>query len=191
MSNLIYFVTTSSLKFNEAQRWCAELIPHIRLEQAMLEIPEIQSLDAQEIAVNKARAAWDVLQQPLIVDDSGLYLDAYPLFPGTLTKFVRPTIGVTGLIALAGDNRKASYTNCLVYMHAPDDYITFSGTTYGTLVDPVDDDVDNALYSADVFVPEGHTISFSTLRDEASFKTSHFRYISLKNCAEWIIEYSN
>ena len=42
------------------------------VEAVGLEILEIQSLDVQEVAKEKALSAYKVLQQPVVVDDTGM-----------------------------------------------------------------------------------------------------------------------
>ena len=53
-----------------------------------LDIPEIQTLNQKEVAIDKARKAYEILKQPLIVDDSGFFVNKYNNFPGVLTKFI-------------------------------------------------------------------------------------------------------
>ncbi len=84
MKNNIIFVTANKGKFDEVVKFISELDPTITVEQAALDLPEIQSLDVEKISVNKAELAWEQIKKPLIVDDGGIYLDQYNNRRGTL-----------------------------------------------------------------------------------------------------------
>jgi inosine/xanthosine triphosphate pyrophosphatase family protein len=53
-----------------------------------MDIPELDSQDLIAISQDKAKKAFEKLKKPLIVDDSGIYFDEYPGFPGPLAKRV-------------------------------------------------------------------------------------------------------
>lgn len=185
MEKKLYFVTTGTNKFNEIKAWLNQLQPELKLEQCLLEVPEIQSLDLHEVAIAKARDAWQKLQQPLLVDDAGLYLDAYPLFPGPLTKFVHQSIGMSAIIGVAGDKRKASFRNCLVYMKSPDEYYMFEGETRGQFVLLENMDTSKPLHCVDVLIPEGFEKTFGQLTAESEDALQyHYRYRALKKCVD-------
>jgi non-canonical purine NTP pyrophosphatase (RdgB/HAM1 family) len=183
-NNAIYFITSSAKKFAELEEWLAQLNPHIHLEQRNLDLPEIQSLDLREVAIAKAKDAWRKLEHPLLIDDAGLFLQKYPLFPGTLTKLIRPAIGIEGILCLAGSNRNASFRNCLVYIESLDTYYVFEGITHGTLIDP-GDDKEKSVGSYDVFVPEGYDKVFAALLTSDQLPDFHYRYIAFKKFIDW------
>jgi ATP adenylyltransferase len=79
----------------------------LKLEPPAQPLPEIQSLNFLETLTAKARAAAAMFGRPVLVDDTGLVLDAYPAFPGPLTATVLRSLGTTGLrrlLAGASDN---------------------------------------------------------------------------------------
>lgn len=186
MKKHIYFVTTNTNKFEEVNQWLKELEPTINLEQAKFDIPEIQSLDVKEVASTKTHDAWSKLQKPLLIDDEGLYLEKYPLFPGTLTKLVRKAIGIEGILQLAGDNKNAFIINCLVYIESSEKFELFEGITKGKLIEPVGGDKDKKLKSIDVLVPEGYDKTFSELEKIGQSKNFHYRYQALKSFISWL-----
>lgn len=187
MRQQIYFVTTSANKFQELNSWLAQLNPTIELEQYVMDLPEIQSLDLKEVAIAKAHDAWQKLRQPLLVDDAGLFLHKYPLFPGPLTKFVHQAIGMEGILYLAGNDRKAEFRNCLVYMKSPDEYYVFEGITRGTLIDFVQrSDQQKQLHCIDVLIPEGYDRSFAELMASNQVPYFHYRYLALKSFCDFL-----
>ena len=188
MSYRIYFVTTSANKFNELSTWLAQLAPDINLEQCALDLPEIQSLDLKEVAVTKAKDAWKKIGQPLLVDDAGMFLDTYPLFPGPLTKFVHQAIGMEGIVHMAGANRKASFRNCLVYMTSPENYQVFEGVMHGILIDPaLKKESGKPLHCIDVLIPEGYDKTFAELlKMSDNIWQCHYRYVALRKFVDFL-----
>ncbi|HEX2739649.1 MAG TPA: non-canonical purine NTP pyrophosphatase, partial [Rubrobacter sp.] len=69
------FVTTNEHKRREVQE-----ILGVELERGDLDLPEIQAIDPAGVAAEKARAAREALgepESPIIVEDSGLMVDAW------------------------------------------------------------------------------------------------------------------
>jgi len=81
----------------------------LRLEPPAQPLPEIQSLNFTETLTAKARAAAEMFGRPVIVDDTGLVLEAYAPFPGPLTATVLRSLGARGLRRLlAGASDRAA-----------------------------------------------------------------------------------
>jgi non-canonical purine NTP pyrophosphatase (RdgB/HAM1 family) len=83
MSQLI-FITGNQHKIRAAQH-----ILHAfgaTLESRKLDIPEIQSEDSEAIALDKAQKAFDIVQQPLIVNDDSWIIPGLRGFPGPYMK---------------------------------------------------------------------------------------------------------
>lgn len=68
-------------------KYLADLI-EVPIEQASFEIQEIQSMDLESVALNKAIAAYELLGSPVLVEDQGLYLSALNGFPGPFVKYM-------------------------------------------------------------------------------------------------------
>jgi len=88
--NEIFYVTGNTGKFNEVKDFADRVFSEIDLKQYHVELSEQQILDQRTIAVSKAMQAWEVIKQPLLVDDAGFFFEKYPKFPGTLSKPVLP-----------------------------------------------------------------------------------------------------
>ena len=102
------FVTTNEHKRREVQE-----ILGVALERADLDLPEIQAIDPAEVAAEKARAAREALGDPdlpVLVEDSGLMVDAWDGFPGALTKWIMNSVGNEGLLRMLApaDDRSAA-----------------------------------------------------------------------------------
>lgn len=133
MTKKIYFVTSNAQKVHSLQRRLKDLAYEI--VPVNLEIDEIQRDSIREIAVAKAKAAYTQLNAPLIVNDSGLVIDALNNFPGPYTKYVVNTIGNSGILKLLENqsNRNAYTTQTLVYINEQAQKYVFEDRVYGTI----------------------------------------------------------
>lgn len=93
----LYFVTGNAKKFAEAKM----VLPD--LEQLDIDLPEIQSLDPQEILRYKLDAAIKssptLLSQggSIVVEDTSLVFDAWNGLPGPLIKWYLDSVGDRGI----------------------------------------------------------------------------------------------
>ncbi|WP_436923346.1 non-canonical purine NTP pyrophosphatase [Halosimplex amylolyticum] len=108
----IRFVTTNPGKVREAREYLAEPV-----EQLDFDTPEIQSADLGAIAAHKARAAYEYADEPVFVDDAGLFIEAFDGFPGPYSSYVHDTVGVERVWRLASeeDDRAASFRGVVAY----------------------------------------------------------------------------
>lgn len=106
----------------------------IPIKTEALEITEIQSLDILAVLEAKAKAAYEKLQVPLIVDDVSLALDELKGLPGPLVRWFLDTIGPEGLCRLADQTqtRAATATVGIGYIDASG-FKPFTGSKRGKL----------------------------------------------------------
>ena len=132
----IQFVTGNEGKVREAREYLEGIEP---VEQIEYDYTEVQSDSLAEIAAHGAREAFEELgsDEPVLVDDAGLFVDALGGFPGPYSAYVEDTVGVERLWRLAKteENRRARFRTVLAYADA-DGTETFSGSVAGTLVAP-------------------------------------------------------
>jgi XTP/dITP diphosphohydrolase len=98
----------------------AELLDRleIRAQAPDFELPELQHADFPTVLKHKARRAAEAFGKPCLVDDSGLVLDAYPGFPGPMTRQVCHLLGAAGLERLLAGvtsrGRMVCHLGCLI-----------------------------------------------------------------------------
>jgi XTP/dITP diphosphohydrolase len=129
------FVTTNEHKRREVQQ-----ILGVALGRADLDLPEVQAIDPAEVAAEKARAAREALGDidlPVIVEDSGLMVDAWGGFPGALTKWVMQSVGNEGLLRmLAPVGDRSARAVCVVALAEADGKVrTFRGEVRGMVAE--------------------------------------------------------
>src|SRR5215210_2407880 len=155
------FVTT-----NEYKRREVEEILGFELERADLDLPEIQAIDPAEVAADKARAAREALGAPVLpvlVEDSGLMVDAWGGFPGALTKWLMKSVGNEGLLRMfaPGEDRSARAV-CVVALAEADGKVrTFRGVVLGTVAESPRGE--GGFGYDPVFVPHGSSMTYAEM----------------------------
>ena len=91
----IAVVTTNA---NKAREVVAYFKGCIDVDHILLECPEFRDNDVGVIAREKARFAWDQINEPLIVDDTAFSIEALNGFPGPYAAYVLDTIGLDGIL---------------------------------------------------------------------------------------------
>ena len=123
---MVTFVTTNAGKLEEAQEYLDAPV-----EQVDFDYPEIQAGDVAAVAAQGARAAYRHTGGPVVVDDSGLTIDAFDGFPGPYSAYVQDTLGIERVWELARreDDRSAAFRGVVAYC---------DGTAFGATPEPVD-----------------------------------------------------
>lgn len=138
------------------------------LERLELPIIEPQGSTLEAVALDKARQAAAYFEEPLVVEDSGLCVDALAGFPGPVTKYVLETIGVAGLLRLAHGQqpRTCRFVGALVYMDQDGTPHTFvDRQAVGTLALEADSTRCADAWSAvwNIFIPEGGSVPLAAM----------------------------
>jgi len=117
---------------NKAAEVAAYFGGRLEVAHVALDVPEHRSDDVGEIAREKARYAYGMLNTPLIVDDTGFFIDALKGFPGPYAAYVLNAIGNAGILRLMEgvEDRSARFITGIAY--ADDKGIrVFTGTIEG------------------------------------------------------------
>jgi non-canonical purine NTP pyrophosphatase (RdgB/HAM1 family) len=186
-NSTLTFVTGNIGKFEEVRRYINEIAPTITLKQAAIDLPEYQSLDIRTVALGKAQKAWELLQEPVLIDDGGIYFERYHQFPGTLSKYIYQGIGLEGIWLLAEKDPRAYFLSCLVYITGPTNYHFFEGVCQGTMIEPVNDVLDGHLPYTHIFVPHGETRTMFQLRNTKAEKKFHHRLKAVKQLVNYLV----
>lgn len=87
------FVTGSAKKVTEVER-----IVHIKLEHRQLDLPEVQAVDIEDVVSYKAKFAYTMLnKKPVMIEDTGLYIEAWNGLPGALIRWFLERVGEAGV----------------------------------------------------------------------------------------------
>lgn len=153
----VYFATTNKNKLSEARE-----ILGIEVIETPLEIPEIQSLKSEEVAVAKAEAYFKVLKHPLFIEDVSLSFNSLGGLPGTYINDFSKALGNPGLCDLLNESadRSAVAKTTLVYINE-DGHHVFVGEVKGSIA--VSPRGDTNFGWDPIFIPDGHTQTFAEM----------------------------
>lgn len=182
MTRLI-FASTNESKFNEI---LLRLNAHnIDIEFVKLETLEIQSDQLEDIAIQKSIDAFEKITRPLIVEDTGIFIESLKGFPGPYSAYVLATIGNKGILDLLSNrsDRSAFFRSVIAYKDSTDN-VVFFGDTKGT----ISENITEGGWGYDpIFIPEFSSLTYAQLGITNKIAISH-RTQALDSFAKWYHE---
>jgi XTP/dITP diphosphohydrolase len=145
-----------------------------RLERVDCDLVEPQEIDPARVVEAKAREAWRLLSRPVLVEDSGLSVDAWGGFPGALVKWLEKSAGVAAIPRMldAFEGRGSAATCALAYFDGSR-IIAATGTCRGTIAPAPRGG--NGFGWDSIFIPEGGQLTFAEMEGEQKDRVSHRR----------------
>ena len=179
MQEKIYFITGNKNKIEEVRA-----ITGLNVVAKNLDIQEIQSLDVEEVARDKALKAFEKIGQPVIVDDTGMSIEALNGLPGALITWFLGALKPEGIIKILAQekNRNASVSTCIAYADETGVY-TFLGAIQGEIASAPRGK--NGFGYDSIFIPEGHKKTYAEMSSEEKNSIS-MRKIALLKFKEFI-----
>ena len=154
------------------------------VEHTSLHLPEIQSLSLEEILIEKAKAAYKIVQKPVLVDDVSLVFNCLGKLPGPFIKFFLKELGNEGLCKLASCYSDKSAVSSVGIGYADKNRIRiFIGETRCTIAHHP---TGNGGFGFDpIIIPEGYTKTRASL-NEKEYNFVNPRRIALEKLREFI-----
>lgn len=165
MIKTIYFATGNPRKVLSLKKALSDL--PIDIIQYTGELLEPQKDNIKEVALSKARQAFSVLKDSVIVNDGGLVIPSLNGFPGPYTKYIDNTIGNRGIIKLLSNfpNREAYTTQAMVYIDKHGNEHIFEDQVYGTIAFEEDMTQNPRAWGNiwRIFIPKGANVPLASL----------------------------
>ena len=178
----IFFVTGNQHKYDEAKKIFEE--EGIRLIKSDAKLIEHKLETEKEISIAKSHHAMKMIGKPLIVEDTGLYLDAYDNFPGTNAGAVIKGVGVDGILRLLEGKERGAQFRTVFTFHKPGNApMTFEGICKGNMAEKPSEMIDFPYDT--IFTPDGMGMTFSEMTKEDKQRYSH-RAKALRQLIEWL-----
>ena len=163
----ISFVTTNKGKFEEVEALLADY--GIEVEWLNRKYEEDNDDTVEDTAKKAVKKIANELNMPIVLEDTGLFFEAYDGFPGPSPKFVFRTLGYKGIFKLLeGESRKAYFQTFAAYCEPGSDPAIFSGEMAGEITTEVfnaDKPLGSMPYDR-IFVPEGKKVTVSDMEME-------------------------
>ncbi|TFF91190.1 XTP/dITP diphosphatase [Candidatus Thorarchaeota archaeon] len=163
-------VTTNEHKLAELRPLFAEY--DVVFENKGIEKMEIRDDSVEKIAREAAKHAFEVLRRPVVVDDTGLYIDALSGFPRSYPAFVLETIGRQGVLRLlkGETDRKARFVTGVGYADG-ERVSSFTGEMVGEISLQ---ERGSAGFGYDpIFIPDGFERTYAELTFDEKTAISH------------------
>ena len=162
-------VTGNENKWREAARILGR-----PLERVALELPEVQAATTREVALEKARAAFEELRRPLVVEDAGLELAALGGFPGPFIKYWEALGGLESICrALDGLHDRRATAVCVLGVATAAGMETVEGRIDGTIA--ATPRGESGFGWDAIFIPEGDARTFAEMSAAEKDARSHRR----------------
>lgn len=179
---LVGFLTENPHKLEEARSILAPYDISIRrLKGSKIEIQSHRLESIARYAVEKAIRNHSGF---VVVEDSGLFIDALEGFPGPFSSYAFSTIGLRGLLKLLGRQRGAFFQCSIAVGSREISPKIFTGTVRGRISDRISG---RGGFGYDpVFIPENSNKTFGENSKEFKNKYSH-RAVAFRKFAEWFL----
>ena len=165
----LYFVTGKQAKFDEAKR----VIP--KIEQLVLDLTEIQSMDPEDIIARKLDEAFTKTKdkgkdREIVCEDTSLYIGCLNGLPGPLIKWFLERLGNDGIYQLVSPYKeKIAIAKTVVGYLGNGKRAYFSGEIPGEIVKPKGE----TNFGWDpIFLPRGYKQTFAEMKQEEKIKIS-------------------
>ena len=173
----IYFATGNQNKIKEANIILQDLKnKNISIEQIKLPYPELQGT-LEEVSEFGAKYVYDIIKRPIIVEDSGFFVNSLNGFPSTYSKFVQETIGNKGILKLLEDkndeeNDRSAYFKTVIGYCDENGVKLFSGIVEGKVSNEIKSKGYGFAYDS-IFIPDGENRTFAEMKTEEKSNISH------------------
>ncbi len=182
----VWFLTENRHKLEEARSILAPFEISIRpLRGSKV---EIQSPHLETIAKYAVKQAIDNHAGLVIVEDSGLFIDALGGFPGPFSSYVYSTIGLRGVLKLLGPQRSASFRCSVAVGSRKMSPRVFNGIVRGRISSRISGQ--EGFGYDPIFIPENSTKTFGENSKEFKNECSH-RAVAFRKFAEWFLQSLN
>jgi XTP/dITP diphosphohydrolase len=192
----IYFLTTNKGKLREAELAMQPL--GIQVESYPIEINEPSEGTIEEVALAKLKQALEYLKSDdqgktwedriLVVDDAGIFFEAYHEFPGIFTKRLFHSIGYKGMMKLLdGESRRAYFEGALA-VYRLGEIKTFKAITPGRIALETSVAPQNEGFPYNVlFIPDGDHRVLAEMNEEERLSYS-YRKKAFDRLGIWLID---
>ena len=126
------------------------------------------------------------LNKNIVVEDSGLFINALNDFPGTCSAYIHKRIGLDGIIKLMHGikERKCTYKSAVAYCEHGKKAVSFLGEEKGNIAESIRG---NFGFGHDpIFIPEGNNRTYSEIKNCEEIKK--FRRRAVLKLREFLLK---
>tara|TARA_Y100000310_G_scaffold345746_1_gene469159 strand:+ start:6189 stop:6758 length:570 start_codon:yes stop_codon:yes gene_type:complete len=166
----ITFITTNKHKVLEAKAVLKEF--DIKVEHLKVDYPEDKEGTIHDVVIKAIQPLANKLKKPVVIEDTGLFFEAFVHFPGLYPKYIFESLGYKGILKLLkNENNKAFFLTVVGYCEPNKEPELFEGKMPGIITDKVFNLDKDAMPYDRIFIPNGYkdTISHMPMDLKNSF----------------------
>ena len=166
MKDLV-FITGNQHKADYLAKWLGMPVEHQKVD-----LDEIQSLDAREVAEHKVRQAYERVQRPVLIEDVALTFTGLGRLPGTFIKWFLEELTVDGLCKLAdGLSTREAVASITYALFDGTEVRYFEASVKGVITS--EPRGDSGFGWNAIFLPDGSDKTYAEMTDEELKPFSH------------------
>ena len=167
----VLFATGNPGKLKEVKAKFAPL--GFEVERLVYEYPELQADTLDEVVHHGLSWLYERHRMPIIIDDSGLFIDGLKGFPGVYSAYVYKTLGCRGILRLMSKmlDRRAEFRCCAGYVDSEGNIITRTGICEGQIIYEMRGE--GGFGYDPIFVPRGSGQTFAEMPLDQKNSISH------------------
>jgi non-canonical purine NTP pyrophosphatase (RdgB/HAM1 family) len=169
----VTFITGNQHKADYLTSYLGYPVKHRKLE-----LDEIQSLSLREIVDHKVRQAYDIVGEPVLVEDVALEFAALGRLPGPFIKYFLEEMSFEDLCELPAGRSRQATARCVFGYFDGSDVELFEGQLSGAI--PERPSGDRGFGWDSIFIPEGYDVTRACLDEKDNRKT----YLQIKPFAQ-------
>ena len=161
---------------NKLEEWRRQLPSDIEIDSIDVDLQEIQSINPEEIVMDKVKRAYEATGKHVVVEDVSAGLVKLNGLPGPFVKFFIKVLGKNALFVLAGRENEPAVASCSIAYHDGRGLLTVRGDVKGSVVTSRGD---HGFGFDGTFVPEGQNLTYAEMTGEQKDSMSH-RSVAIK-----------
>lgn len=179
MITTLTFVTGNPTKAEQLGRHLDFPVTHQKID-----VPEIQSLDLREVVEYKVKAAYGIINQPVLVEDTSLIFTALGKLPGPFIKWFLTTLDNDGLTRLVdGFADRSAKAEVVFGLYDGSELLFFEGSMDGSIANSPRGE--RGFGWDPIFIPKGYDKTWGEMDIEEQKATS-MRRIALKKLERYL-----
>ena len=193
MIKKIIFVTGNAGKVTSLNKYLSKI--GYETVQTDLSIIEPQADTVEQVCLAKAKEAYTILGESLVVNDSGFCIDELNGFPGPYTKYVIETVGAEGIVRMMDNlnNRNCHFVQALTYVDDKGQMKTFTeNSERGTIAKEVDSDSHPDDWSDlwKIYIPDGYDKTLNQIigKDDKAFHERKKKTAVFGQLADYLVK---
>ena len=143
------------------------------LEHIKTAYPEIQAESLEITIIPGLLWVMSKYNRPIMIDDSGLFIDALKGFPGVYSSYVFKTVGCDGILSLMKGviDRRARFECCVGFMRPGGEPFIAKGVAPGAIST---EKIGTGGFGYDpIFIPEGNERTYAQFETDEKNRISH------------------